>query len=104
MPGRIEAVKSGASSFLQVELDHHILGDLPAFRSPILQPAQPAFHIGKAALEARRQGLVRQGRPDNRLQDLVHICEALDRIGQRLVVDLRVLGAQAVAEGTVVDH
>ena len=73
--------------FLQVELDHHVLGDLAAFGGPILQPAKPVLHFRDAALEARGQGLIGQGGPDDGGQDFVQVGEALDRIGEGLLVD-----------------
>ena len=59
---RMEAVKSGPVVF-QVELDHHVLGDLTPFEGPVLKPPQSVFLFGNPALQARRQGFVLQGGP-----------------------------------------
>jgi hypothetical protein len=70
--------------------------------APKLPPAQSGVD---PALEPCGQGLIRQGRADDRLDDFMQVCEALNGIGQGLLVDLGVLGADAalhrkMAQGT----
>ena len=80
----------------QIKLDHHVLGDLPTFGGNILQALEPVLHLGDAALEPGCQGFIGQRRADNGRDDLVQIGEALDRIGEGLIVYMGVLGANAV--------
>ena len=87
--------------FLQVEFDHHVLGNLTALGGSILQAVQPALHVGDPALEPGGHGLVGQGRPDNGGQDFMQVGQSLDRIGQGLLVDLGVVGFDAVAQGAI---
>jgi len=56
--------KIRSHNLLQVELDHHVLGDLPAFGGPVLQPVQAPLHLLDAALEAGGQGLIGKGGTD----------------------------------------
>ena len=58
IPGRMEAVKSGACKLLQVQLDHGVFGDLPALGGPILHAVKPILHFGNAQLETLGQRLV----------------------------------------------
>jgi hypothetical protein len=37
---------------LQIELDHHVFGDLPLFGGPILEVVKAPLHVGDTALEA----------------------------------------------------
>ena len=75
---------------LQVELDHHVLGDLPAFGGAILQAVETLLHVGNPAFEPCGQGLVGEGRADDGGDDLVQVGETLDRIGEGLLVDVGV--------------
>ena len=75
IPGRMEAVKSGRRELLQVEFDHGVLGDLPAFGGPVLQAVEPVLHFGNPQLEPLGQRLVGQGCADDGHEDLVHIGE-----------------------------
>ncbi|MGA7024267.1 MAG: hypothetical protein WA796_23650 [Pseudolabrys sp.] len=88
MPGRIETVEIGRGDLFQIEFDHHILGDLPAFGGTILQPLEPILHLGDAALEPRRQGFVGQCRADDNGDDLMQVGEALNCVGEGLLIDL----------------
>ena len=87
--------------FPQVQLDHHVLGDLTPFRGAVLQPVQPPLHVGDPALEPHSHGLIGQRGPDNGGQDLMQVGQPLDRIGQRLLVDLGFVGFDAIAERAV---
>ncbi len=78
----------GCRDLFQIELDHHVLGDLPAFGGTILQALEPILHLGDATLEPRCQGLVGKCRADDGRDDLVQVGQALDRIGEGLLVDL----------------
>ena len=62
IPGRIEAVKSGAESLFEIQVDHHIFGDLPALGGAILQAVQARLHFRDAALKPGGEGLDRRGR------------------------------------------
>jgi len=68
-----------------------------------LQAGKAILHFRDAALEAGRQGLIGQGRADDGGDNLVQIGQSLHGIGQGLVVDLRVFGLDAVADGAVGD-
>jgi len=50
--------KIGRREFLQLELDHRVLGDLAPFCGPVLQPVKPVLHLGNPAFEPRGHGLV----------------------------------------------
>jgi hypothetical protein len=76
----MEAVKSGAESFFQIKLDHHILGDLPAFGSPVLQAVPPRLHFPNAALKSGGEGLVGEGGSNDRREDFMQVREPLDGI------------------------
>ena len=93
----------GRGDLFQIEFDHHILGDLPAFGGTILQALEPVLHLGDAALEPCCQGFVGQSRADDGGDDLVQISQALDGVGKRLLVDLGVFRPEAVADRAVVD-
>ena len=66
-----------------------------------MQALEPVLHLGNAAFEPCRQRLVGEGGPDNGGQDFVQVGEALDRIGEGLLVDLGVFRPQAVADGSI---
>ena len=59
--------KVGRGELFEIKLNHHVFGDLPALDGPILQPVEAVLHFGNAGLEPGGQGLIGQGRPDNRL-------------------------------------
>ena len=61
------------------------------------------MHLSDPALEPCCQGLIGEGRADDGGDDLVQIGQTLDRIGEGLLVDLGVFGADAVADGAVGD-
>ena len=93
--------KIGRGDLLQVELDHHVLGDLAPFGGPVLQPVEPVLHLGNPGFEACCQGFVSEGRADNGGDDLVQISQSLDRIGEGLLIDGGIFRSDAVAEGSV---
>ena len=86
----------GCRDLFQIELDHHVLGDLPAFGSAILQALKPVLHFSDAALEPCCQGLIGECCADDGPDDFMEICQALDRIGKRLLVDLGIVSPDAV--------
>ena len=87
----------------QVELDHHVLRDLPAFGSTILQALEPVLHFGDAALEPSCQGFVGQFRTDDSGDDLVEIRKALHRIGEGLIINLRFFRLEPVTDCAISD-
>ena len=86
---------------LDIELDHHVFGDLPAFGGTILQPLKPVLHLGDAALEPRGQGLIGERRADDRRDNLMQVGQSLDRIGEGLLIDLGVFRADPVTDRAV---
>ena len=62
------------------------------------------MHIPDSAFQACRHGLVGQGATEYRGEDFMDVGEPLNGIGEGLFVDLRVLGADAVADGAIVDR
>ena len=76
------------SDLLQIELDHHVLGDLPAFGGTILQAVETSLHVGDPAFEPCCKGFVGEGRADDGGDDLMQVGESLDGIGEGLLVDL----------------
>ena len=93
----------GRGDLFQIELDHHVLGDLPAFGGTILQALKPILHLGDAALEPCCQGFVGQCRADDGGDDLVQIGQALNGVGEGLLIYMGVLGANAVTDRLVGD-
>ena len=55
------------------------------------------------ALKSGGQGLVGEGGPNDGREDFMQVGEPLNGIGEGLLVDLGVLGADAVADCAVVD-
>ena len=88
-PGRIETEKSGALIFLRSR--SIIFGDLPPFGGAIPQAVETLLHLGDAAFEPCCQGFVGKGRTDDGGDDLVQVGQSLDRIGEGLLVDVRIL-------------
>ena len=86
---------------LDIELDHHVFGDLPAFGGTILQAVETVLHLGNAAFEPGGQGFIGECRADNGRDDLMQVGQALDRIGEGLFIDLRVFRADPVSDGAV---
>ena len=80
---------------LQIELDHHVLGDLPSFGGSILQAVETVLHLGDSAFEPGGEGFIGKRRADNGGDDLVQISEPLDGVSERLLVDLGVFGVDA---------
>ena len=88
---------------LQIQLDHHVLGDLPAIGGTILQAVKPSLHVGNPAFEPSYKGFVSEGRADDGDDDLMQVGEPLHGIGEGPPVDLGVFRPEAVADGTVGD-
>ena len=103
MPGSDRDRKIRRGDLLQIELDHHILGNLPAFGSAVLQPFKAVLHFSNPAFEPCCQRFVGQRRADNCGDDLVQVSEALHGVGEGLLVDLGVFRPDAVADGAVGD-
>ena len=93
----------GGGDLFQIEFDHHVFSDLPAFGGTILQALKPVLHLGDAALEPGCQGFVGQCRADNGGDDLVQIGQALDGVGEGLLIDAGVFRPDAVADRAVGD-
>ena len=74
----------GRCDLLQVELDHHGLGDLPAFGGTILQTRRSFLHFSDPPLEPRGQGFIGECRPDNGRNNLMQVGQALDGVGEGL--------------------
>ena len=77
----------GCRDLFQIELDHHVLGDLPAFGGTILQALEPVLHLGDAALEPGCQSFVGQCRADDGRDDLVQVRQALNGVQEGLLID-----------------
>src|SRR5262249_55436946 len=86
---------------LQVEFDHHVLSDLPAFGGSILQAIETPLHVGDATFETCGQCLISKGRTDYGGDDLGQIGQTLDRIGESLLINVGVCGPDAVTNGKI---
>ena len=58
IPGRILDSKIRRGDLLDIELDHHLFGDLPAFAGTVLQALKPVLHFGDTAFEPIRQRFI----------------------------------------------
>ena len=103
MPGTDRDRKVRRGDLFQIQFDHHVLGDLPAFGRAVLQPVEAVLHLGNPAFEPCCQGFVGKRRADNGGDDLMQVGEPLDGIGEGLLVDLGVFRADAVTDGAVSD-
>jgi len=74
---------------------------LAPFGGAILQPIKAVLHVADAAFEAIHERLVGQGGADDGGNDFVKVGQALNGIGEGLLIDLRVMGPDAVADGPV---
>ena len=86
---------------LDIELDHHVFGDLPAFGGTILQAVETILHLGDPPFEPGGQSFIGEGCSYDRRDDLVQVGQALDRIGEGLFVDLGVLRTDPLTDGAV---
>jgi hypothetical protein len=66
-----------------------------------LQTVSARKHFANTALKSGGEGLVGKSGPNDGHEDFMQVGEALDGIGERLLVDLGVLGAEAIADGAV---
>ena len=102
IPGRI-GYKIRGGNLLQIQLGHHVFGDLPTFGGTILQAFETILHLGDPALEPGRQSFIGECRAHDRGDDLVQVGQPLDRVGEGLFIDLRILRPDPVADGAVGD-
>ena len=93
--------KIGCCDLLDVELKHHVLGDLPALAGTILQTRKPVLHFGNPAFEPRCQGFIGQSRAHDGCDNLMHVGQSLDRIGEGLFIDVGIFRPDPVADGAV---
>jgi hypothetical protein len=56
---------------LQIKLDHHVLGNLPAFEGSILQAVKPSLHVGNPAFEPCYKGFALQNPPSYNLEQVI---------------------------------
>ena len=70
-PDRDSKIRRG--DLLDVEFDHHVFGDLPAFGGTILQAIETVLHLGDAAFEPCGQGFIGKRRADDGGDDLVQV-------------------------------
>ena len=99
-PDRDREIRRG--DLFQIELDHHVFGNLPALRGTILQATEALFHLGNAGFESCCQRFIGECRTDNSRDDFVQVGEALDGVSEGLLVEIGVLSPDAVAEDTIV--
>ena len=97
-PGADRGGKVGRRELFQIELDHHVFGDLSALGGAVLQTVQARLHFRDAAIEPGGQGLIGEGGPNDGREDFMQVGEPLNGIGEGLLVDLGVLRADAVAD------
>jgi hypothetical protein len=80
-PGTDRNREIGRGDLFQIELDHHVLGDLPALGRSIVQAFKTVLHFGNSAFEPCCQGFIDQRRPNDSGDDLVQVGQSLNRIG-----------------------
>src|SRR5262245_20291807 len=95
-PGRIETKKSGAVIFFK---SSSIMTSLAICRR--FEAIETLLHVDNAAFETCRQCLIRECRANNGCDDFRQVRQTLDGIGQSLLVDVGVFGANAITDGTV---
>ena len=100
-PDRDRKVRRG--DLLDVELDHDVFGDPPAFGGTLLQAIEPVPHLGNPAFEACRQSFIGERRADDGRDNLVQVSQTLNRVGEGLFIDLRFFRPDPVTEGAVSD-
>jgi len=93
----------GCRDLFQIELNHHVLGDLSALGCAILQALEPVLHLSDANLEPACQSFIGQCRPDDGRDDLVQVGEALNRVGEGLFINAGVLRTDPIADCAIVD-
>ena len=102
-PGADRDGKIWRGDLLDIELDHHVFGDLPAFGGTILQAVETILHLGDPAFEPRSQGFIGERRANDRRDNLVQVGQSLDRVGEGLLIDLRIFRPDPVTDGAVGD-
>jgi hypothetical protein len=93
----------GNRELFQIELDHHVFGNLPALGGAILHALKSAFYLGDAALEPVSQGFVGQCRADDGRDDLVQVRQALNGVQEGLLIDAGVFRPDPIANRAVGD-
>ena len=99
-PGGCDS-KVRRGDLLDVELDHHLFGDLPALGGTILQPIETVLHLRDTAFEPRCQSFIGQRRAHDGGDNLMQVGQTLDRIGEGLFIDLGVFRPDPVPDGAV---
>ena len=99
--GQTKTVKSGAVIFLISSSTITSLAICRRLDGSVLQAVTPRLHFPNAALKPRGEGLVGERRPDDGREDLMQVGEALNGIGEGLLVDLGVLRPDPVANGAI---
>src|SRR5262245_62961905 len=85
VPGRIEAVKSGAASFLRSSSTITSLAICRRLAALSCKRSRRACIFANAALKAGGEGLVGEGRPNYRHEDFVQVCEPFNRVSESLL-------------------
>src|SRR5262245_54442226 len=101
IPGRIEAVKSGAVSFFRSSST--ITSLAICRRLAARSSSRSSRHVCDAPLQSGGQGFIKEGGPNDGAEDFMQVGEPLDGIGEGLLVDLGIFCADSVADGPVVD-
>src|SRR5262245_61284013 len=99
MPGRIETVKSGAMIFFTSSST--ITSLAMCLGGTILHPLESVLHFSDPTLEPGRQGFVGQSRADDCCDNLVQVGQALDRVGEGLLIELGVFRPDPITDGAV---
>jgi hypothetical protein len=86
-PGRTETEKIGRRNCFNVELEHHLFGDLAALGRPILEPSETVLHFADTIFETPDKGLIAYGGADNGSNHFMKISEALQSIGEGLLIN-----------------
>src|SRR5262249_31401233 len=76
-------------------------GDLSTLGGSVLQTIPPRLHFPNAALKSAGERLVGEGGPNDGAEDFMQVGEPLDGISEGLLVNLRVLLANAVTDCAV---
>src|SRR5262245_53663856 len=98
VPGRIEAVKSGAESFFR---SSSTITSLAICRRLAALSCRRLSR--RVCISPIRPSLVGEGSPNDRREDFVQVSEPLDGIGEGLLVDLGIFRTKAIADGAVGD-
>ena len=77
-PGTDRDCEVRRGNLLQIEFDHHVLGNLPALGGTILQAIKTILHLGDPALEPGCKSFIGEGRADNGRNDLMQVGQSLE--------------------------